>query len=86
MKHTPGPWEIDKTQDGVNIIITLCEDVDGSTEICGMNHLRVRDERVKKDAQLIAASPIMVEYIILKAKEGCKNAEKIAMSAGCWPV
>ncbi len=80
MNHTPGPWIAEFNDDPIQvgslegrfIAMTLPEMPDGG----------IATGEDYANARLIAACPLMAEYVILKAKEGDKHAEEIARSAG----
>ena len=76
---TPGPWFVDEyiPKDRFNAVHQHVGVCDGSglsvVALCGP----AGDEQSQKDAFLIAASPVMYEYILKKANEGDVEAAKI---------
>lgn len=87
MKFTKGPWTNDGDDihaPGIPYIRISAPYGMGTQEICAVagvlspqtDEFELTDE-VKANAHLIAASPIMFEYIKLKADEGCEDAKSI---------
>lgn len=84
-KHTPGlndkvGWDVEKYGDIPNQYF----EVWGRDKICTIKPFPTdfAFRECEANARLIAASPTMFEYVIMKALEGDKDAEKIARSAG----
>lgn len=80
-KSTPGPWEVKRFDECLRI------DSARMTTVAEVTHpdfhfTDFTPEECDANARLIAASPTMFEYVIMKALEGDKDAEKIARSAG----
>lgn len=70
-KHTPAPWTVNpKAKTNIrhgNLTIANCSSThDGS-----------RAEEEIANAKLIALSPIMFEYLVKKADDGCEEAKNI---------
>lgn len=76
MKHTPGPWKI---YHDWNIVAGM---IDDEVLICECNHDPYCDPPVPGTAntQLIAACPIMYDYITEQAKHGDEKALQILNS------
>jgi hypothetical protein len=91
MKHTPGPWEVRNKSDGTSYFGQVQKLIDDGEGIainmpappfalgrCGaLVTTSVPQEEYEANARLIAATPIMYEYIQQKANEGDRNAIKI---------
>ena len=69
MSHTSGEWQLG-IAGNCNVVSFDGDDVVGVARC------------EEHNARLIAACPLMAEYVILKAKEGDENAKKIANTAG----
>lgn len=79
-KHTPAPWKVEKFNNGKKTIIMsqydhIAEVFKTGTSGHAANGYNV--EKQESNARLIAASPLMYEYITRKAKEGDKEAQEI---------
>lgn len=81
--HTPGPWYVHKDK---TIEILARSSREGQimvpiAEVFGENHpSAVSDEEAKANANLIAASPIMYDFIQMHALNGDKKAQDILSS------
>lgn len=84
-KHTPGPWKVkhSESKNAYNIIGTL---LGSKYKIARLPYFSYdllpkyssgNKIEAEADAKLIAASPRMMDYIIKKASEGCKEADLI---------
>lgn len=75
IKHTPAPWITDTEND---FIFSKGQSETHPNIIC---RLFDRNEEnypnSEANAKLIALSPIMFEYLVKKAHEGCKEAKNI---------
>jgi|LGVE01.1.fsa_nt_gb hypothetical protein len=88
-KHTPGPWEFDKTSDnwpgdtGNEDILGSIIDRDGGWHICRIwEDVSENIEESKANAQLIAAAPDMLAML-----EGLEwNEYHIGWKCHCCPV
>ena len=72
-KHTPGPWTADSHYPSVSAPnapnLALCND-----------HAIPISERIA-NARLIAVAPMMYEYIVSSASNGCAEAKKLIAKA-----
>lgn len=80
MPHTPGPWAVYDRK----TIISESSDSSGDiiAEIWETDDQDWDETVVAANARLIAACPLMFEYIQSRAKEGCANAAKIIANIG----
>jgi len=80
-KHTPLPWNAIQDRDG------FWEVESSQDTVCAFSYLVEEDHSVQDydngeaNAHLIAASPLMAEYIKRKADEGCEEAKAIYAEA-----
>jgi len=77
-KHTSGPWKAFKTSS--KRCAEVISDRENWEHICELPKLRHPD--FWGNAQLIAASPAMYEYILGKANDGDTEAIKIIEAIG----
>lgn len=87
MKHTKGKWMLPHLADDkatCNCGYVLCEQYCGA--IATVHWSKNRDlsdgdnpplEEAKANAKLIAKSPVMYDYVVKKAEEGCEDAKQI---------
>lgn len=79
-KHTAGPWRVGNGHSW-NILAgerTLI----GSAHFGGYTANAKERAEVDANARLIAASPMLYDYVQSKAKEGCNNAKEIIAKLG----
>ena len=75
---TPGPWHVGIKQAEQIIYNYKGWAIANATVYHGKNDI----QETKDNARLIAACPLMADYVIMKAKEGDNNAKEIAETAG----
>ncbi len=76
-KHTKGPWKAAKDAQGY---IYNDDEILIAAAHCQKTHYNaagVSAEQMMANVRLIAASPIMYDYVAQKAHDGCENAIKI---------
>ncbi|WP_341232410.1 hypothetical protein [uncultured Methylophaga sp.] len=83
-KFTKGPWGIDFDHQD-EIVVNAKDDSDGwmfrLALVLGQNSESERTEMSTANAHLIAAAPLMAEYIMRKADEGDEDAKSIIAKA-----
>lgn len=87
-QHTPGEWHLvrhgENESEAYNVdAVSNCGD---AVTLAVVQHAGMDWEEFEANACLIAAAPLMADYVILKAKEGDADAEKIARSFGWEPA
>ena len=77
-EHTPGPWKAVASDPSSGVDCWWILDSDGLDigTACGYQE----DPRSVADARLIAAAPVMFDYIRAKAEEGDERAKEIMRS------
>lgn len=84
-KHTPGPWHI-KTAVSGNHFVYSEKSCQSDDKIAGISGVYPDSETAMANARLIAACPIMADYVIKQALAGDKDAQVIAKSFGWTPA
>jgi hypothetical protein len=80
MKYTPGPWKvINRPESGKTIRVGLGKNFN---DIAVIYDLPPQTGQAEANARLIAASPILYEYALEQANNGCEKAKSILASLG----